>query len=146
MASLLVTVSAQTATPDWSRLSSVEGGAKLAVKLKNGKEVKGNFSSVSVSELTLQQKQKSIAVKREEIATVHQLVKKGSGSKSALIGMGIGGGAGALLGAAGSRDEFDKIEQAATAGLAVIGAVAGGVTGYFIGRGTSKRVLVYQSH
>ena len=60
--------------------------------------------------------------------------------------MGIGGGAGVVLGLAGSRDDFDKIEQAATAGFAVIGAVVGGVTGYFIGRGSSKKVLLYQGN
>ena len=148
---LLVTLlsfnlSAQSNATDWSRLSSIDSGAKLSVKLKTGKEFKGTFSSVSESALTLDTKQKPLVLKREEIATVQQTIKKGSGTKAALLGMGIGGGAGALVGAAGSRDDFDKIEQAATAGLAVIGAVVGGVTGYFIGRGSSKKILVYQGN
>jgi len=146
IASLSLTLSAQSTATDWARLNSVASGAKVSVKLKTGKEVKGTFSSVSDTALTLEAKQKSVVLKREDISTVHETIKKGSGTTGALIGMGLGGGAGALVGAAGSNDDFDKIEHAATAGLAVIGAVVGGVTGYFIGRGSSKKVLVYQSH
>lgn len=41
--------------------------------------------------------------------------------------------------------DFDKFDKAANAGLAVIGAEVGALTGYLIGRQGSKRTLVYQS-
>jgi len=51
------------------------------------------------------------------------------------------------LGAAGSATDdngFDKIDHAVIAGLAVVGAVAGSVSGYFIGR-RAKRTLIYEN-
>lgn len=86
-------------------------------------------------------------MKREEISTIHEIVNK-SVMKSTLIGMGIGAGAGAGIGAAAKASDdsdFDKIDNVATAGLAVVGAVAGAVAGYFIGRGSSKKVLLFEN-
>src|SRR5262249_47801781 len=48
-----VTVSAQTATNDWSRLNAVPAGSKLAVKLKSGKTINGTLKSVSDTTLSL---------------------------------------------------------------------------------------------
>jgi len=58
----------------------------------------------------------------------------------------IGAGAGAAIGAAGGGNDngFDKIDHAVTAGLAVLGAAAGAVGGYLIGK-RNKRVLIYQA-
>ncbi len=143
-----VTASAQQSTAptsDWSRLSAVNTGNKLAVKLKSGKTFEGKLSSVSDTALSLTVKGKPVDVKREDVLSVYHLTKK-SATKSTLIGMGVGAGAGAAIGLAGKKDDgFSKLENAVTAGFAVIGAGAGALTGYLIGRGGSKRVLIYQA-
>jgi hypothetical protein len=140
-----VTASAQTSATDWSRLNTVSAGSKLSVNLKSGKTVAGKLASVSDTALSLTVKDKPVDLKREDITSVYQLTKK-SATKATLIGLGVGAGAGAAIGLAGRNDNsFDKLENSITAGLAVLGAGAGALTGYLIGRGSSKRVLIYQS-
>ncbi|HMJ25410.1 MAG TPA: hypothetical protein VK475_06260 [Pyrinomonadaceae bacterium] len=141
-----MTTSAQTSNTDWSRLNAVSAGSKLSVNLKSGKTVAGKLASVSDTALSLTVKDKPVDLKREDITSVYQLTKK-SATKATLIGLGVGAGAGAAIGLAGSggNNSFDKLDHAVTAGLAVLGAGAGALTGFLIGRGGSKRVLVYQS-
>jgi hypothetical protein len=144
-----VSSSAQTssaAIADWSRLNAVTTGSKVSVKLKSGKTVDGKLAAVSDAGLALTVKDKPVDLKREDISTVYQLTKK-SATKATLIGLGVGAGAGAAIGLAGSggNNGFEKIDHAVTAGLTVLGAGAGALTGFLIGRGSSKRVLIYQS-
>jgi small nuclear ribonucleoprotein (snRNP)-like protein len=146
-----ITLAAQTtsSTSDWASLRNVPTDSKVSVKLKTGKSVEGRLKSVSDSSVTVTSKNQPVEIKREDVASIYQVTKK-SATKSTLIGMGIGAGAGAGIGAIGSEKDnngfdFDKLDHAVTAGLAVIGAVAGGVTGYLIGRSANKRVLVYES-
>jgi len=116
------------------------------VKLKTGKTVDGRFRSASDSSLTLTGKNGVVDLKRDDVASVYEMRRK-SATKSTMIGLGVGAGAGAALGAAvtaADKGDFDKLDQAALAGVVVIGALAGTVTGYFLGR-KSKKVLVYES-
>lgn len=142
------TASAQlstTPTVDWSKLNAVAAGSKLSVKLKSGKTVDGKLTGVSDTALSLTVKGKPVDVKRDDIASVYQITKK-SATKATLIGLGVGAGAGAAIGLAGRKDDsFVKLDNAITAGLTVLGAGAGALTGFLIGRGGSKRVLIYQS-
>ena len=72
-----------------------------------------------------------------------------SSSVGLIIGLGLGAGAGAGLGPIGASNDdssFEKTDHAATAGLAVVGAGIGALTGYLIGRGGSKRILIYESN
>ena len=132
-------------TNDWSRLNTVASGSRLTVKLKNGKTVEGKLSGISDSALSLSVKGKPVDVKREDVLSVYQIIKK-SATKATLIGMGVGAGAGAAIGLAGSKDDsFANLDHAVTAGLTVLGAGAGAVAGYFIGRSGSKRALIYQA-
>lgn len=137
-------VSAQASANDWSRVTALESGSKVAVKLKDGKSVEGRIDSASDSSLTLKVKSTNRELKREDVATVHHLTKR-SATKATLIGAGVGAGAGALVGAAGATNDFDKLDQAVTAGLAIIGAGMGAVGGYLIGRSGRKRELIYQA-
>ena len=87
------------------------------MRLKSGKTIEGKLAGVTDDNLTVARKGD---VKREDIQSVHQLVRK-SAASSTLIGMGIGAGAGAGLGAiADASDDsgFEKVDHAATAGLA----------------------------
>lgn len=135
-----------TSTGDWSALNALTPGSKLDVKLKDGRTVKGKLSGVSDTALSLSVKDKPIDLKRVDISTVHQTSAK-SATKATLIGLGVGAGAGAAIGLAGSSqsDSFDKLDHAVTAGLTVLGAGAGALTGYLIGRSGRKRVLIYQA-
>jgi len=150
VASLLFTslpAMAQTSsTSDWSSLQRLARDSKVAVKLKTGQKVEGRFASVSDSSLTLVANSGSVDLKREDIASIYEIKRK-SATKSTMIGLGLGAGAGAALGAAAAASDngdFDKLDQAVLGGVIVIGALAGTVTGYFLGR-RSKKVLVYQN-
>ena len=138
--------SASASSGDWSALNAVASGSKLTVKLKPGKSVEGKLSGVSDAALSLTVKGKPVDLKREDVQSVYRVAGH-SATKATLIGMGVGAGAGAAIGAAASsgNDNFGKFDQAATAGLTVVGAVAGALTGYLIGRHSSKRVLVYEA-
>ena len=143
-----VTVMAQDQTNNWSRVTAVAAGTKLAVKLKNGKTVNGTFNNASDSTLSVMVKNSPVEIKRDDVATVHEVVKKTSATKATLIGTGVGAGVGAAAGGiatAKDDDGFDKIDHVATAGLAVAGAGVGALVGYLIGRGGNQRVLLYES-
>jgi hypothetical protein len=143
-----LTLTAQDNVNDWSRLNSVTSGSKLSVKLKDGKTLEGRLSSVSDALLTLSVKNAPMELKREDVASVHQ-VKKASAAKSTLIGLGIGTGVGAAVGIAGDASQngggFEKIDNVAATGITVLGAGAGALTGFLVGKGRSKRVLIYQA-
>src|SRR5690242_17834482 len=131
---------------DWNSVQSLAADSQLAIKLKSGKTVNGHFKNASDSSLTLITKAGPVDLKRDDIGSIHDVRRK-SATKSTMIGLGIGAGAGAALGAAGSANDnngFDKLDHAVTAGLAVVGAVAGSVTGYFVGR-RAKKTLIYES-
>jgi len=143
-----VTVMAQDQTNNWSRVTAVAAGTKLSVKLKNGKTVNGTFNNASDSTLSVMVKNSPVEIKRDDVATVHEVVKKSSATKATLIGTGVGAGVGAAAGGiatAKDDDGFDKIDHVATAGLAVAGAGVGALVGYLIGRGGNQRVLLYES-
>ena len=151
VASLLlsaVSVAAQGQTNDWSKVAALSSGSNLSVKLKTGKTVNGTLNSVTDSTISLTAKNAPVDIKRDDVRSVHEVVKKSSATKAALIGTGVGAGAGAAAGAisdSNNDDGFEKLDSAATAGLAVVGAGVGALVGYFIGRSGNKRVLVYES-
>jgi small nuclear ribonucleoprotein (snRNP)-like protein len=142
-----LSVAAQQDLSDWARLNSVTAGSKLSVKLKSGKTVQGKFNSVSDSALTMMVKSKSTEIKREDVASVHQVMKK-SATKSTLIGLGVGAGAGAAVGIAAdasSKDNgFEKVDNVAAGAVTVLGAGAGALVGFLAGRG-GKKVLLYEA-
>lgn len=150
VASLLlstVTVAAQGQMNDWSKVTALVSGSNLQVKLKSGKTIKGSLSSVTDSGLSLTVKNAPSEIKREEVRTIHEVIKKGGGGKGALIGSAVGAGAGAGLGvAADANDDGLEVHNGVTAGLAVVGAGVGALAGYFIGRSSSKRVLIYEAN
>ena len=144
---LPVTLVAQTGTNDWSRLSAATSGTRLSVKLKDGKKVEGTLRSVSDMSLSLTVKNAAKEIRREIIASVHEVSKKGAG-KATLIGAGVGAGVGAALGIASDQNENDtffETKDSITAGVVVVAAGIGALTGFLIGRSGKKRVLLYES-
>jgi hypothetical protein len=142
-----VTLTAQTALNDWSRLNAVASGSKLSVKLKDGKKVEGTLQSVSDSGLSLRVKNADRELRRDDIQTVHEISNK-SVKKATLIGLGVGAGAGAVLGIAGDAsndDGFEKIDNAAAGAVTILGAGVGALSGFLIGKSGKKRVLIYEA-
>jgi hypothetical protein len=142
-----VTVSAQTATNDWSRLNALPNGSKISVKLKSGKTVDGALNSVSDTTLSLTVKKAAQDLRHEDVDSVYQVKRKSAG-KETLIGLGVGAGAGAALGAAGDtadENNFLDTDGLLTAVGAVIGGGIGALSGFLIGRSGKKRVLLYQA-
>jgi hypothetical protein len=116
------------------------------VKTKDGRKFEGRLSGVSDAALSLSVKDKPVELKREDVQSVYR-IGKNSATKATLIGLGVGAGVGAAIGAAAdsSSDGFEGIDHAVTAGLTVVGAGVGALTGYLIGRGGSKRTLIYEA-
>jgi len=150
VASLLlptITVAAQGQMSDWSRVTALPSGSKLSVKLKNGKSVKGTLRSVSDNAMSLTVKNAPVEVKRDDVRTVHAETKKGV-AKATLIGMAVGAGGGAILGAIGDtadENNFFDTDGLLTAGLAIVGAGVGALAGFLVGKSGSKRVLIYEA-
>ena len=142
------TLMAQTALSDWSRLNSVASGSKLSVKLKDGKTVEGTLRSVSDTGLSLIVKNADRELPRADVVTVHEIAAK-SVKKATLIGLGVGAGAGAAIGIAGDAsghdNGFEKLDNSIAAGVAVLGAGVGALSGFLIGRSGKKRVLLYEA-
>lgn len=151
-AALLLSPSAASAqngsasTGEWSSLNTVTNGSKVVVKTKDGKSYEGRMSGATDAALSLSVKNRPVELRREDVQSVYR-VGKNSATKGTLIGMGVGAGAGAALGAAAdsSSEGFEGIDHAVTAGLTVVGAGVGALTGYLIGRRGGKRVLVYEA-
>jgi hypothetical protein len=141
-----VTLVAQTASSDWSRLNSVASGSKLSVKLKNGTSVDGVLRGVSETALSLTVKNAAKEFRRDDVASVYEVSSK-SATKATLIGLGVGAGAGAVVGAVSdsNNDSFETLDNAATAAATVVGAGVGALAGFFIGRSGRKRVLIYEA-
>jgi hypothetical protein len=133
---------------DWSALKTVLSGSKLVVKLKNGKTVTGKLSGdFSDTALSLSVKNKLLDLIREDVLSVYQITGK-SARKATLIGLGVGAGGGAAIGVAvgAGENDFPLITKPqAAAGFAILGAGVGALTGYLIGRGGHKRVLIYEA-
>jgi hypothetical protein len=140
-----VTLLAQSGSNDWSRLSAVTSGAKLSVRLKDGKKVEGKFTAVSDTSISLTVKNAAKEIRREDVATVHQVSKKGAG-KATLIGLGVGAALGGGLAiAAETDDDGFPVKNSVSAGFVALTAGVGALAGFLIGRTGNKRVLLYES-
>ena len=134
-------------TNNWAAVATVPSGQKLVVELKTGKKVKGKFGSASETAVTLVRGKNTEDLNRSDIRKVYS--ENGvSATKSTLIGTAIGGGTGAVLGAAtGGCDanDFcvtDRGDIAAV--LGVLGAGIGAITGFVVGKLRQKKVIIYE--
>ena len=129
---------------DWSVLKTVTSGTKLVTKLKSGRNVEGKLTAVSDTALSMTVKDKPLDLNRDDIRSVYQVNGK-SATKATLIGLAAGGGTGAAIGAAGSDNVF--VKRSAGAGVfGILGAGAGALAGFVIGKSGHKRVLIYEAN
>lgn len=133
---------ASTDKSNWDTLKVVPPGDEVVVKTRNGKTIKGRLSNSGDGAITLSRDKKTEDIKREDVLSVYRVIPK-SAKRASLIGLAIGGGAGAISGGVATRggESGEHYAVLITAGL---GAGIGAVTGYLLGS-RNQRVLIYQA-
>ena len=86
----------------WQNLSGVSSGQPLKVRRSNGVTVTGSFASVSADSLHLRVDQQDITIPRGDVSQVRR--QSAGRHKAMWLGLAIGGGAGAGIGAASRRE------------------------------------------
>ena len=140
----LAFVQAQGYVRDWSAVQAVGTDERLIVKQKDGKTIEGKMIEASETNLTLSRNNKVVNIPRDSIQQIHHSKGKAAKGKWALIGAGIGGAAGAGIGASKVSSSADDSEIWLPVGL-VFGAGAGAVTGLLFGATQRKRTLIYEA-
>jgi hypothetical protein len=146
-----ITLAQATTEPsnDWASVVTTQPGAKLAVKLKDGRSVEGKLVRASDTILTLSSHNKNTDLNRRDVLKVYRITAT-SAKKATLIGLGIGVAVGAGLGAAGSCQSDGFIGDCFAPSVIVpVGAVAGAglgaLAGFAIGKTRHKRALIYEA-
>lgn len=134
----------QANSNDWSAVQQIQTNAKLIVKQKNGKEIKGSMIEADDTTLTIDRDGKPFAIARTDVREVSIRTGKAEKGKWAAIGAGIGAGAGAGIGFTKYRSNWDDYEIYPVMGL-IIGTGVGAVTGFVFGQSRRKRELVYSA-
>ena len=135
---------AQQARGDWAAVQSLPADEDIAIKLKTGKQVRGEFLSATNSEVTITRKGKGESFAKDAIAQIDRLERKAEKGKYALIGTGIGAGTGLGIGGAKASSASDDGYVYTIAGVA-LGAGFGALGGLLWGQAKRKHVLIYQA-
>src|SRR5882672_8690855 len=135
-------VKAQGSLHDWSGVQAVGTDERLIVKQKDGKTIEGRMIEASETNLALSRNGKVTNIPRDSIQQIEHSKGKAAKSKWALIGAGIGGAAGAGIGATKVSSSQDDSEIWLPVGLA-FGAGVGAVAGLLFGANQRKRELIY---
>jgi hypothetical protein len=131
---LPATLCAQKQQGSWSDLRGLRVGQGIVVIESSMKRHNGEFISVADDVLTLQEKGSDVSVKREVVVRVSTASGARRG-EHAVIGLVVGGLAGAGIGAAagsGSKDWIGVSEGVAALVGVAIGATAGAIVGAVI--------------
>jgi len=134
----------QAGSNEWSAVQQIKTNAKLIVKQKNGKEIKGSMIEANDTTLTIDHDGKPFAIARTDVREVSIRAGKAEKGKWAAIGAGIGAGAGAGIGFTKYRSNWDDYEIYPVMGL-LIGTGVGAVSGFMFGQTRRKRELVYSA-
>ena len=135
---------AQQARGDWTAVESLPADEDIAIKLKSGKQVRGEFLSATANEVTITRKGKAESFAKDSIAQIDRLVRKAEKGKYAAIGAAIGTGVGAGIGGAKASSASDDGYVYTIAGVAM-GAGFGALGGLLWGQAKRKHVLIYQA-
>ena len=140
---LPVAVAQQPVKGDWTNVQATAVDEELSIKFKDGKSVRGKFSSANDSELTIIRKGRQQVIPKSTVAQIYQLERKAEKGKYAAIGAGIGAGAGLGIGAARNSPRVDDGEIYPIMGT-ILGAGIGAVGGLLFGQAKRKHVLIFQ--
>jgi hypothetical protein len=135
---------AQGTASGWAAVQAMPADERLIVKQKDGTTVEGRMIEASDSNLTLSRNSKVVNISRNNIQQIHHSTGKAKKGKWALIGAGIGGAAGAAIGASKVSPSHDDSEIWVPVGLG-FGAASGAVTGLLFGASRRQRTLIYQA-
>ena len=115
-------------------------GAELIIQKKDETQVRGELIAVKESSLILLEHESGAEVSAEiERISVITIVKKSNFWMGAGIGFLIGGGAGAIVGAANAdADKFDLPTEHAVLLVGGMGGIIGAIIGGFIGKAAGK--------
>lgn len=134
----------QASSNDWTVVQQIKTDAKILVKQKNGKEVKGSMIEATDTTLTIDRDGKPFSIPRADVRQVYVLEGKAQKGKWALIGAGVGAGVGAAIGRSKYSPNRDDSEMWLPIGL-MFGTGAGAAGGFLFGMGTRKRVMVFDA-
>jgi len=134
---------AQQPRSDWAAVQSLPADQDISIRLKTGKQVRGEFLSATDNEVTITRKGKGESFAKDEIAQIERLERKAEKGKYAAIGAGIGTGAGAGIGAMKASSTADDGGIYTVVGVAM-GAGFGALGGLLFGQAKRKHVLIYQ--
>lgn len=136
--------SSQTTRGTWADVMSVAPGKELLVQLINGTTEKGKLSVASETKLTLTRRQQNIEIDRADVLRVYRIGGRQMGRR-ALIGMGIGAGAGAIIGGVTFKGETENGEEFLPALVfGIVGGGLGALAGVIAGS-SKKRTLIYEA-
>ena len=130
---------------DWAAVQHIRTNEKLLVRQKNGKEIRGEMIEASETALTIDRNGKPLSIPRADVRQVYIVEGRAQKGKWALIGAGVGSGAGAAIGYAKYSPESDDSELWIPVGL-MFGAGIGAVSGLLFGQSARKRTMVYATN
>lgn len=129
-------------TGDWSAVQRLTTNARLIVKQKNGKEVKGLMIEATENTLTIDRDGRPVSIARSDVRHIELIEGKAQKGKWALIGAGIGAGVGAGIGRTKYSPNRDDSEIWTSIGC-MFGTGIGAAGGLLFGASRRKRVMVY---
>jgi hypothetical protein len=123
---------AQTNQTSWALLSGLQPGQKIQIVDAASKKHSGTFSSVSDTAISLSDSRGEQSIQRQDVRSV-KLMKNPRRLRNTAIGLLVGAGAGAVIGAAAggcsSQDFFCVGRGASAAIIGVVGGVGGAAVG-----------------
>ena len=135
---------AQASSSDWSVVQQIRTSEDLVIKLKGGKQVKGEMIEASETTLTIDDDGKPVRIPRAEVRQIYVSERKAKKGKWAWIGTGIGAGTGAAIGAVKYSENVDDSQLWIPVGL-MFGAGIGAATGFLVGANRRKRTMIYDA-
>jgi hypothetical protein len=130
---MMTNLGAQTNLTDWNIVQAITVGTQVRITTASGR-VEGALDQATAERLVLISGAGHETFERQQVSVV-SVKKAGHRKRNALIGLGVGAGGGAAIGAtgAGAGGWFTRGEYATLVG--VFGALGGVVTGVLIPTG-----------
>lgn len=141
------TVCAQKAKDSWSNLNGLKPGQGIEVIESSMMHHSGRFVTVTDEMLSLQEKGSQVSIKREDIVRVSTSSGPRRG-EHALIGLVVGGGTGAAIGAIAANHSSGSgwfVWKASPGIGALVGIVIGAPSGALVGAVIPAHTTVYRA-